>query len=326
MKIIFFGTPSFAATTLKFLIDNGHEISAIVSAPDSRKGRGKQLQETEVKKLAINEKITILQPLNLKDPDFVKKLKSFHVDLFVVVAFRMLPEIVWKIPGKGTINLHTSFLPNYRGAAPLNRVLINGESKTGVTTFFINEKIDAGQIIMQEQVALNENITAAQLHNILMKKGSVLLNNTINAIEKNKFKQIIQSHSTTMKNAPKITKDLLRIDWSKTAIDIHNLIRGLSPVLDNENLLKDVAICPSAWFLLQDDKGKNKRIKLQLTKLSPVTKTAHLSIDTDNSSYLKINVKDLSLNILRLQIEGKTSMNIKQFLQGNKINRNFKVL
>jgi len=326
MKIIFFGTPGFAATTLKFLIDNGHEILAVVSAPDSRKGRGKQLQATEVKTLAVDENIDVLQPLTLKDPDFVDKLKSYNADLFVVVAFRMLPEIVWKIPEKGTINLHTSFLPNYRGAAPLNRVLINGESKTGITTFFINEQIDAGQIIMQEQVILNENTTAAQLHNILMKKGSVLLNNTVNAIENNKFNQIVQSYVSIMKDAPKITKDLLKIDWSKTASEIHNLVRGLSPVLDNKHLLKDVAICPSAWFLLQDDKGNNKRIKLQLTTLSTVTKTAYLSIDTDNDSYLKINVKDQSLNILRLQAEGKTSMNIKQFLQGNKINSNFKVL
>ena len=212
MKIIFFGTPGFAATTLKFLIDNGHEILAVVSAPDSRKGRGKQLEATQVKTLAIDEKIAVLQPLNLKDPDFIEKLRSYNADLFVVVAFRMLPEVVWKIPEKGTINLHTSFLPNYRGAAPLNRVLINGESKTGITTFFINERIDAGQIIMQEQVALNENTTAAQLHNILMEKGSVLLNNTVNAIEKNEFNQIVQSYDSTMQEAPKITKNLLKID------------------------------------------------------------------------------------------------------------------
>jgi len=326
MKIIFFGTPGFAATNLKSLIDNGHEIVAIVSAPDSRKGRGKQLQATEVKKLAINEKITVLQPLNLRDPDFVKKLKSFNVDLFVVVAFRMLPKIVWKIPEKGTVNLHTSLLPNYRGAAPLNRVLINGESKTGITTFFINDKIDAGQIIMQEEVVLNENITVAQLHNILMKKGSVLLNNTINSIEKDEFTQVVQSFTSTMQYATKITKDLLRIDWSKTAKEIHNLVRGLSPVLDNESLLKNVAICPSAWFLLQDENGNSKRIKLQLTKLLPSTKTSQLSIDTDNISYLKINVRNQSLNILRLQVEGKTSMNINQFLQGHKINSNSKIL
>lgn len=326
MKIIFFGTPGFAATTLRFLLDNGHEILAVVSAPDSRKGRGKQLQATEVKTLSIDKKIDVLQPINLKDPDFIEKLKSYNADLFVVVAFRILPEMVWKIPKKGTINLHTSFLPNYRGAAPLNRVLINGESKTGITTFFINEQIDAGQIIMQEQVVLNENTTAAQLHNILMEKGSVLLNNTVNAIENNEFYKIVQSYSSTMKDAPKITKDLLKINWSKTAIEIHNLIRGLSPVLDGENLLKDVAICPSAWFLLQDDNGDNKRIKLQLTKLSPATKSIPLSIDTDNASYLKINIRDQSLNILRLQAEGKTSMNIKQFLQGNKINSNFKIL
>ena len=326
MRIIFFGTPKFSANTLKFLIDSGHNITAVVSAPDSRKGRGKQLDASEVKTLAIDENITVLQPLNLKNIDFINRLRSFNADLFVVVAFRMLPEIVWKIPDKGTINLHTSYLPNYRGAAPLNRVLINGESETGVTTFFIDEKIDSGQIIMQEHVALNENTTAAQLHNILIKKGGVLLNNTINAIKKNEHNKIVQFHKKTMRDAPKITKDLLKIDWSKTASEIHNLIRGLSPVLDKENLLQDVAICPSAWFLLQDDKGKNKRIKLQLTRVSKATNDIHLSIDTDNNSYLKINLQDKALDILRLQSEGKKSMTIKQFLNGNKLNSNFKVL
>ena len=189
MKIIFFGTPIFAANNLKFLIDNGQKILAVVSAPDSKRGRGKQLQATEVKKLAIDEKLEVLQPLNLKDRDFIKRLKLLNADIFVVVAFRMLPEIVWKIPKKGTINLHASFLPDYRGAAPLNRVLINGESSTGITTFFINNKIDRGKIIMQEEVKLNIDTTAGQLHNILMTKGSVLLNNTVNAIRKNQFNQ-----------------------------------------------------------------------------------------------------------------------------------------
>ena len=326
MRIIFFGTPIFSANTLKLLIDSGYEIKAVVSAPDSIKGRGKQLKACEVKSFAMDNKITVLQPLNLKNIDFIKKLKSFNADLFVVVAFRMLPELVWRIPEKGTINLHTSYLPNYRGAAPINRVLINGELKTGVTTFFINEKIDSGEIIMQEYIALNKNTTAAQLHNILIKKGGLLLIETINAINNNKVNTTEQSHKTKKKNAPKITKDLLKIDWSKTANEIHNLVRGLSPVLDNDSLLKDVAICPSAWFLLEDNIGDHKRIKLQLTRLTPSTNNIRLSIDTDNNSYLKINIKNQALDVLRLQPEGKKSMTIKQYLKGNKINSQFNVL
>ena len=191
MKIIFFGTPSFSANTLEYLIKNGHEILAVVSTPDSKRGRGKKIHASEVKTVAVSKDIPVFQPEKLNDIDFVKKLKSCNADLFVVVAFRMLPEIIWKIPKKGTINLHTSLLPHYRGAAPLNRVLINGDPKTGITTFFINNKIDAGEILMQENIALNQDTTVAQLHNFMIRKGSILLNKTIKAIEKDNLKRTV---------------------------------------------------------------------------------------------------------------------------------------
>jgi len=326
MRIIFFGTPGFAANNLQFLIESGYDIVAVVTATDSRKGRGKQLKATAVKKLALENNISVLQPENLKDATFIRELKSYTADLYVVVAFRMLPEIVWKIPEKGSINLHTSLLPNYRGAAPINRVLINGENKTGITTFFIDQQIDSGAIIMQEEVELSKQTTAAQLHNILMEKGSVLLHNTVHAIERNLLSQKVQNHDTTMQEAPKLTKELLKIDWTQSADDIHNLVRGLSPYLDANSLLKDVAICPSAWFTLQDENRKDKRIKLQLTKIESTTKTNRLAIDTDNKSYFTITLGDKALSILNLQAEGKNPMSIAQFLQGNKLNENFKIL
>ena len=299
MKIIFFGTPSFAATTLKFLIDNGHEISAIVSAPDSRKGRGKQLKATEVKKLAIDKKITILQPLNLKDPDFVKKLKSFHVDLFVVVAFRMLPEIVWKIPRKGTINLHTSFLPNYRGAAPLNRVLINGESKTGVTTFFINEKIDEGNIIDTKKITIHENETAGSLHDKLIISGSKLLIESIKKIFTKKIKVTQQKIGSNDKKAPKITKEFCQINLELKSTQLIRFIRGLSPypgarIFQNNKIIK----------ILNANSSKN--IKGEKRKI----------FHFKNKLILNNNFEE-SIEITEIQVEGKKKMLTKDFIKGN---------
>ena len=198
MKIIFFGTPNFAANNLKALINVGHEIAAIVCPADSRKGRGKQLKPCAVKEVGQEKNITVLQPLKLKDKDFIEALKSFNADLFVVVAFRMLPELVWNLPKKGTINLHTSLLPNYRGAAPINWVLINGERETGITTFFINKKIDAGAIIQQEKIELTKNTTAAELHNTLMNKGSELLISTLHSIKNNFKKELLKEVMSEM--------------------------------------------------------------------------------------------------------------------------------
>ncbi len=326
MKIIFFGTPNFAANNLKALINAGHDIVAIVCPPDSRKGRGKQLKSCAVKEVGQENDIAVLQPLKLKSEDFIEALTSFNADLFIVVAFRMLPELVWSLPKKGTINLHTSLLPKYRGAAPINWALINGEKETGITTFFIDKQIDSGIIIQQEKIELTQNTTAAELHNTLMNKGSKLLINTLHSIKNNSATQTPQQHSATMLEAPKLTKELLKIDWGKSAEEIHNLIRGLSPFLDNNTQLKDVAICPSAWFFLQDNNGVKKRIKLHLSEVVSTQSDDLLSIKTDNKTYFHIATYKNSISILNLQAEGKNTMTIQQFLQGNKVDKNDKVL
>ena len=291
MKIVFFGTPHFAATNLSALINVGYDIAEIVCPPDSKKGRGKKLKPCAVKQVGIENHIPILQPLKLRDDDFIHQLKSLNADLFVVVAFRMLPESVWSLPSNGTINLHTSLLPNYRGAAPINWVLINGEKETGITTFFIDQQIDSGAIIMQEKIKLTNQTTAAELHNTLMNKGSNLLINTLKSIKKNTVSHQKQEYKLTMSEAPKLRKELLKIDWSKSANEVHNLVRGLSPFLDNNTKLKDIAICPSAWFSLKDDKGVEKRIKLHLSKVISNDYDKPLSIKTDNKTYLHIITK-----------------------------------
>ncbi len=323
MKIVFFGTPHFAATNLKALINFGYDIAGIVCPPDSKKGRGKQLKACSVKEVGISNNIPVLQPLKLRDEEFIKRLKCLNADLFVVVAFRMLPQSVWNLPTKGTINLHTSLLPNYRGAAPINWVLINGEEETGITTFFINKQIDSGAIIRQKKIKLNNTTTAAELHNTLMNKGSDLLIKTLNSIKNNTVIHHEQENNLGMSYAPKITKELLKIDWNKPADEIHNLVRGLSPFLDNNTKLKDIAICPSAWFILKDDKGIQKRIKLHLSEVVSNKSDKILSIKTDNKTYMHIITNKNAIAILNLQAEGKNPMTIQQFLQGNKINEKF---
>jgi methionyl-tRNA formyltransferase len=219
--------------------------------------------------------------------------------------------------------MHTSLLPNYRVAAPINFVLIYGEKETGITTFFIDQQIDSGAIIKQEKIKLTDKTTAAELHNTLMNKGCELLIKTLTSIKNNTVIQQSQEYNLAMSEAPKLTKELLKIDWNETANEIHNLVRGLSPFLDNNTKLKDIAICPSAWFVLQDDKGIQKRIKLHLSEVVSNNSDKLLSIKTDNKTYLHIITNKNAIAILNLQAEGKNPMTIKQFLQGNKINENF---
>ena len=326
MKIVFFGTPEFAAANLQYLIENGNEIVAVVTPPDSKTGRGKQLKPCAVKQVALTNNLPVLQPEKLRADGFINTLTNFKADLFIVVAFRMLPEVVWKIPTKGTINLHTSLLPNYRGAAPINRVLINGEKETGISIFFIDQNIDSGAIIQQEKIQLTDTITAAQLHEKLVTKGNNLLISSLNAIKNDSAVQIAQQASKAILEAPKLTKELLQINWKKSAIDIHNLVRGLSPFLANNIMLKDVAICPSAWFYLEDNMSNQKRIKLHLTEVIKSESKDLLGIKTDNKTYLHINTKKDAIAILNLQVEGKNPMTIQQFLQGNKITEQHKIV
>jgi len=326
MRIVFFGTPYFSATNLNALINQGHNIVAVVTSSDSRKGRGKKLTHSHVKTVALNNNIPVLQPLNLKANDFIQKLTSFNADLFVVVAFRMLPDLVWKIPPQGTINLHTSLLPNYRGAAPINWVLINGEEKTGITTFFINQKIDSGNIILQKTINITQETSAGQLHEILMNEGSVLLFKTIELIAHNSLKQKEQNNDLALLEAPKLTKELLKIDWAQSAQDTHNLIRGLSPYLDENLKLNDVSICPCAWFFLKDIKGVQKRVKVYLSRVINQKSNRTPILRTDSKTYFNIITNNGTITILNLQIEGKKQMTIEKFLKGNRINENFTIL
>ena len=325
MKIIFFGSPPFSAYILEQLHIN-FNVVAVVCSPDNEKGRGRKIHSPAVKQKAEELKIEVLQPENLKEENFVTSLKNLNSDLFIVVAFRMLPEIVWKIPKFGAVNLHTSLLPNYRGAAPINWVLINGEKQTGITTFFINEKIDEGNILLQEKIELNSKITAASLHNIMMKNGANLLLRTIKSIKNNSIKEIIQKARSSDKITKKLNKELLRIDWNKSSSEIHNLIRGLSPCLKDDTILKDVAICPSAWFYLLVENEKQIRVKLLLSDFERIEHSSEISrIVTDNKTNFKITVKDGFISVLRLQMEGKKAMDIKSFLAGFQIENSFTV-
>jgi len=325
MKIVFFGTPSFASIILDEIINN-HNVVGIVTSTDTKKGRGKKIKESAVKILAKENNLPILQPLNLKDPKFVDDLIQLQADLYIVIAFRMLPKIVWEIPKLGTINLHASLLPNYRGAAPINWVIINGETQTGVTTFFINEEIDKGNIILSKTIEINNNITAAQLHNSLIVIGKNLMTKTIELFIKSDGNEIntTKQLNNSLKSAPKLSKELSKINWSDSIIKINAKIHGLSPLLSNNDLLKDVSICPSAWFEIHDEK-EVKRIKVQKSEIVEI-KNRNTKIDTDNSTYLNINFNNKALSIKNLQMQGKNPMNIKQFLQGNKIKDSFKLI
>ena len=312
MKIICFGTPSFTSEIIKN-IERCNDIVCIVTTEDTQKGRGKKILPSDVKKTAFELDIPILQPNKLDDKEFIEKLKKYNADLFLVIAFRKLPKVVWELPKKGTINLHTSLLPEYRGAAPINWVLINGENKTGVTTFFINEKIDQGDIILQKKINLDHNITAGQLHNLMIHDGIKIVNKTINLIDENNVQLIYQSKKDEFKAAPKLNKELQKINWQKSIIEIHNKIRGLSPFIDQNTMLKDVSICPCAWFFLN-----SKRVKIQKSSIVEIVNKERY-LDTDNKNYLNVNFKNKALSLEIIQPEGKKPMNIKQFLQGNKI-------
>ena len=318
MKIICFGTPFFTSQIIRNISDD-HEILCVVTTEDTQQGRGKKILPSDVKKTANELNIPLLQPKHLNDKEFITDLINYNADLFLVVAFRKLPKDVWNIPRKGTVNLHTSLLPQYRGAGPINWVLINGENKTGLTTFFINDKIDQGDIILQKEICISENMTAGQLHNQMIIDGSKLIIETLQLIDENRVKLKLQSEENNFKNAPKIKKEFLKIDWEESLEDIHNKIRGLSPFIDKNEMLKDVSICPCAWFYLN-----NKRVKVQKSSICNIINRERY-IDTDNKNYLNINFKDKALSLEFLQIEGKKPMSIKQFLQGNKINSSDKI-
>jgi len=302
------GTPEFAVESLKVLIESGHVVVGVVTAPDKPAGRGNKIVPSAVKTFTQKAGITcILQPENLKSPDFHNELRSLNADIQVVVAFRMLPEIVWSMPPKGTINLHASLLPDYRGAAPINWAIINGEATTGVTTFFIEKEIDTGNIIFSDQVAIGPDTSAGELHDILMYKGAALLKKTIDAIADNNYKAIPQGYLTTaekfIKQAPKIFKEDCKINWNNEGMKIHDLIRGLSPY-------------PAAWTELTNN-SDTVSLKIFESKFSPSKHHNKCGETvTDSKSYLRIAVPDGFIEILNLQLSGKRRMPVVEFLRG----------
>ena len=249
LRIVFMGTPEFAVTSLGKILDSGYQVVGVITAPDKPAGRGRKLTQSAVKKFALEKGLNVLQPTKLKDAGFLESLEALGANLFVVVAFRMLPEAVWKMPLYGTFNLHASLLPQYRGAAPINWAVINGEKETGITTFFINERIDTGEMILQERTEIGETETAGQLHDRLMVLGAGLVTKTIDLIAADKVKTEVQPESDELKPAPKIHKETCRVDWQKDARSIINLIRGLSPY-------------PGAWSTLYNGSHKTDKSTL----------------------------------------------------------------
>ena len=310
MRIVYFGTPEFAASQLEAILNAGYEVAAVVTTPDKPAGRGKKIQCSEVKKTASEHCLSILQPEKLKDPEFLSVLESFHADLFIVVAFRMLPAVVWKMPRLGTFNLHASLLPQYRGAAPINHAIINGETETGLTTFFLNEEIDKGKVILRQSVAIRPDETAGELHDELMALGNKLVVETIKKIENNDIQTVAQDElaaGTVLKDAPKIFKDFCNIRWNQDCQTIYNHIRGLSPY-------------PAAHTCLKSDTGDTLDLKVYKTEIELAHPTVQPgSIVTDGKSYLKIATNDGFLRLITLQQAGKKAMNIEEFLRGTRI-------
>ena len=296
------GTPEFAVPSLEILIENGWNVVAVITAPDKPKGRGQKMIPSPVKEAAEKHGVPVLQPTNLKDPDFISELAGYKADIQVVVAFRMLPEAVWNMPPKGTFNLHASLLPNYRGAAPINWAIINGEKETGITTFFLKHQIDTGSVIFQEKEPIRPDDNVGSLYERMMKKGAKLVLRTIEAINEDNVTPQEQDESLAVNEAPKIFKETCKIDWSKPTVTIHNLVRGLSPY-------------PAAWTTVD---GKVCKIY----KTEPAKAGKDLAVgeyETDGKNFLHFQTGDGALSILELQLEGKKRMAIGDFLRGNKL-------
>ncbi|MCU0419531.1 MAG: methionyl-tRNA formyltransferase [Cyclobacteriaceae bacterium] len=301
LRIIFMGTPEFAVASLEALVHEGYPPVAVITAPDKPSGRGQKLTPSPVKICAQKHQLPVLQPTNLKSPAFLDELKSHQANLQIVVAFRMLPEAVWAMPTFGTFNLHASLLPQYRGAAPIPWAIINGETETGVTTFFLKQEIDTGSIVFQENEPIHPSDDAGTLYERLMHKGASLVVKTVRAIERGDYPSVPQAVTGTEKSAPKIFKETGQVMWDKPAQAIHNLIRGLSPY-------------PGAWTVLN-----GKTFKLHQTTVLPQTAPAAApgTIQTDQKTYLHIRAHDGWINVIALQPEGKRSMSIAEFFRGN---------
>lgn len=302
LRIIFMGTPEFAVPSLDILVENGFNVVAAITAPDKPQGRGQKLTFSPVKEAALKHRIPVLQPTNLKAPEFLEELRSYHANLQVVVAFRMLPEVVWAMPAIGTFNLHGSMLPQYRGAAPINWAIINGETETGVTTFFLKHEIDTGSIIFQEKEPIHTNDDAGAVYERLMYKGAALVLKTVKAIQSGDYPSIPQSTDMEIKHAPKIFKETCKIDWSQPAEMIVNFVRGLSPY-------------PAAWTILSE---KNFKVFKATRGQRGVSQNVG-TFQTDNKSYLRVQASDGWIDVDVLQPEGKKKMTTEEFFRGNKL-------
>lgn len=308
-RIVFMGTPAFATSSLKALHEAGHDIAAVVTVPDKPAGRGQKMQVSDVKNYALEHGIKVLQPEKLKNAEFLEELKSLQADLFVVVAFRMLPKEVWSLPPLGCFNLHGSLLPQYRGAAPINHAVINGETLTGVTTFLIDEAIDTGNILLRKEEPIYIHDTAGSLHDRLMQTGAGLVLDTVDLLLKGNVQVISQQEllkeGEVLKPAPKIFRETCRIHPQESAENIYNKVRGLSPY-------------PGAYFVMQISDTEQADIKIFETEINTMHTGEPGTLHSDGKTYLAFNTSDKSINIKSLQSPGKKRLSIEEWLRGNK--------
>lgn len=304
LRIIYMGTPDFAVPGLEILVKEGYQVVAVITAPDKPAGRGLTLQYSDLKKAALELNIPVLQPEKLKDPDFIKELASYHANLQIVVAFRMLPEVVWNMPAIGTFNLHGSLLPQYRGAAPINWAIINGEKETGLTTFFLKHEIDTGDMMLQVKESILEEDTFEILYNRLKNIGATLIYNTVQLIEMGGYKTIPQDTSLPLKAAPKLFKETCQIDWNKTEEEVYNFVRGLSPY-------------PCAWTVLNGKTYKVIQVQKTQTNTDHTNQEAGSVIQEDNKAF--VYCQSGKIELIEIQAEGKKRMKVLDYLRGNKI-------
>lgn len=317
LRIIFMGTPEFATESLKALVEGGYNVVGVVTMPDKPAGRGHKLHYSAVKEYALSKNLPVLQPEKLKSPDFIRQLTELKPDLQIVVAFRMLPEVVWSLPEKGTFNLHGSLLPQYRGAAPINRAIMNGEKETGVTTFFLSHEIDTGEIIFSEKIPVSEIDTAGTIHDKLMKIGADLVLKTVDAILDDNIQSQPQDrycmNEKELKSAPKIFKETCRIDWKTDLPEIYDFIRGLSPH-------------PGAWMELLTPEGNEITVKIfESEKRIQNHDLSFGTLKTDSRTYIDIAVPGGFIRLKNIQFPGKKRMNTDELLRGFKITEDFKV-
>lgn len=312
LRIVFMGTPDFAVQTLKTILEHNYNVVGVITAPDRPAGRGRKLNESAVKTFAKEKGLHILQPTNLKNEDFLDELKALNANLQIIVAFRMLPKVVWDMPKHGTFNLHASLLPNYRGAAPINWAIINGETKTGVSTFFIDEKIDTGEMILQKEIEIDPTENAGSLHDKLMHIGSDLVIDTIKLIETGNVNTTPQSEDAISKTAYKLNRDNCKINWEADLDQIFNQIRGLSPY-------------PAAWSIL---KNEDEELDVKIYKAEKESENHNLITGTIifNKSSIKVAVKGGFISILEIKLPGKRNMDVKSLLNGFSLSENAKML